>query len=777
MRHLHRMNLKIFALTMCVSLMTFKPILASGQNNLLDPNAPNASPTNEPYSTFRWGSKYRYGLRSTLVTSYLLGPDSKHNELLTILNSANYDASIAKAKMAQLWYTYGMLTRADVNRIVSQAEQGGTQSIYQPFRTYLHDSASNTQFINLMPASIYTYQPVDNHIQNGRFINYNKQFNAHRSVYNAAYGIPQNSIGAILSGYIAGIRSFEIDVLQTKDNKCAVIHDLVTNRLSGAFNYGPAYVENLNYSQIEPVSMSILNPLGEVPSAQSTPVKRIATIEDVYKFIKYLAPTITLYVDARNNSPACAINALKQFPEVKDNVVIKVYPFSLKAGAADLETEYAKVANLTAVSARQEIARINPNLLLVIGSAPTQASDLAQANQTQYNNVDYSKFLAATKYLPHARAGRGNDDCGVSFCSPPGTGTSPIPETIEARTWNTFQWMAGFYSIANPLVLQVSILPCVSCYVKEGRVNELSQIPLNNIMDMMVVDNIMYLHAMIKSVHPATNFWQYQNFKSNQNLPMSDMLAGTVYGMSDRFPDFSFLRDGKLRDFNYHMGGYAYEANDYAAQAMRSTKAIKERFELHDKYFGSSAAPMSYITTDLPEDLTAMYMGVSGYPDDLKYRTNGLIINNRTPSDIASYTLPDWVTHLFGDLYRQYGNQFLTNYGAAGKAKNDYDAISNSVHILQAAQNKNILISDTYLLSLLSAVDKQIYHNPMIGYDHPKLSTELSPITLNTALLQANNRMTLAAINANMMAGLMSSQYGYKFEYIEPPPYEPVAPD
>src|SRR6516164_3342648 len=134
--------------------------------------------------------------------------------------------------------------------------------------------------------------------------------------------------------------------------------------------------------------------------------------EHVLNFIHKYMPEMTVYIDARNNAPASVLEILHRHPEYVNNVVLKIYPFTLKGGGLDLVAVYAKVRNAKAgslavpfsiadytnkndagmVAAANELAKIKTNVLLALGSAGEQAQAGAEIATV---GVSYDDFNTA----------------------------------------------------------------------------------------------------------------------------------------------------------------------------------------------------------------------------------------------------------------------------------------------------------------------------------------------------------------------------------------------
>src|SRR5262249_2630379 len=127
-------------------------------------------------------------------------------------------------------------------------------------------------------------------------------------------------------------------------------------------------------------------------------VRGLMKTEEVLKFVMEVMPELTLYIDARNDSPISVIEFLKKYPNFRDRIVIKVYPFTLGEGAYGLVKKYAKRNGVSESQAEIDIKNINPNFLLALGGVAAQVNESVFSRA--YSNYWWSDFKSHLNWYP-----------------------------------------------------------------------------------------------------------------------------------------------------------------------------------------------------------------------------------------------------------------------------------------------------------------------------------------------------------------------------------------
>jgi hypothetical protein len=725
---------------------------------------PPAAAQNNPYRTNSWGGKFLYGGYSTLFSSHVMG--TKHRILIALLNNRVASESEIARRLRDFQNDYCSLTETQAKEILAYAQANRSNSIFQEERSAIFDDSQNKAFINKMPSN-KQLMPVDDMIQNGRYISDTFQYNTHRALANPSYGIPQNSLAAIVNAYVAGIRSVEFDVLETENANNVVIHDLTTNRLTGDFNSPPVYVDFNTYPNLEETNIDILNPLASSPSVQSTGVKNMLLTEVVLDFMHKYLPEMTAYIDARNNSPVSVIEIIKRKPELGYHVVTKVYPFTLNGGLNSLVKEYAKRKFMSETDAAREIATVKPNILLAMGSAATQANELASVGH--YSNFTWRIFQSdnVVKNLPFSR----KSDPTHSFNK---FNNQPIfnePELIqiEAMSYNLSKWAFDFFAATNVMVFQVNINPSLKNIVQTNNGAEFNAMPLGDKMLAAAIDNFITLYASIKGGQQPTITLSLPAGGS-QNLQTP--IANTVWGFSDRYPDYTFARQltsgginqDTIRDFLYSMEGTVYEKNDYSAKKMRSTKAVFDKIAEMEK----QGLKARYATTDLPTDLRLGAMGILGtlgLPADLRYRAGALIKPHFLPEDIPTYQRPNWTNRLYGNAAKGREQQFDADVDSLVKYKNtEIPRYQNAITAIATAKaDSNVVITNLFALNTLA-----------VG--QPVFAQDVSAAQLDHVLSILRTDLSDAQASLNLDLIHFKNTYGTDFIWEPEPPYFPEQP-
>lgn len=619
------------------------------------------------FSTTVWDGKFRYGAYSTLASTLMLR--AYYPSLIAELNSS-YIASVDYTKlMSYLKEHYASFRNLDFLRLAPSAHDG---NVFEPWRSIIPITRPevNRAFMKNMAAHA-ELKPVDNLIPNGQLVSTNMQYNAHRGAYDIGLGVPDNSLAAIVAAYLAGIRSVEFDVLQTTDSQSIVVHDLMTNRLNANYGSPAINVEKSTFADVGHTPTLILNPVGSAPGGAPTGIGMMMNTENVLDFIHKYMPEMVAYIDARNDSPAAVLEILHRHPEYVPNVVLKIYPFTLKSGGIGLVAAYAKVRNARLpgtfsisdytnkydpgiAAAAVELAKIRANVLLALGSAGEQAETELPEVGLQYDDFTQSTYISR---------------CGlVPFCTFPGSefGLTPYTEgkpftaddytAIDNRTYKMFKWAASFAGITNTVVLQINLLPSMQRMLSASQVD--AAMDKGAMIQAAANDNFVALYRAVTtgtnetSCLSSTLQIRVDDRSADQSTYLGCKWAHTVFGFSDRYEDYSLAQrktDGSVdsstvRSFLYKMDGTVYESNGFGAKKMRSSAAVAQMIaDLKAK-----AVPVQYVTTDMPEDLRTAAMGMLGpaggygLPADVDYRPGSVLKQSVTPADIPGFAPPAW---------------------------------------------------------------------------------------------------------------------------------------
>lgn len=601
------------------------------------------------YDTDKWTGKFRYGAFSTLISSHIMGTEFR--DLISGLSVPERNVDDLAPQIAAFQERYNSLTDDEIAEILRLAAADNTASIYEEERSIVSTIEQNDAFIQGM-ADHPELRPVDRLIQNDAFRADNFQFSAHRALYNNAYGIPQNSLAAIVNAYVVGIRNIEFDVLTTNDGVSVLIHDLVTNRLNGNYDSPGVFVERVDFDDLKDTAVDVLIPFGDTPETEQTGTTMIATAR-VLEFVHQLMPEMTLYLDARNDAPLAIIRMLSVNPRYRNNVVLKIYPFSLNGGRTHLVERYADIYHGgDQQAAAREIADVNPHTLLALGHVEMEADGCATRTGTM--DFDWATFQQYTNELPFSEKSILNFNVfhgNTVF-------TNKELAEIEWRTFLSFRWAMGLTGITNTLVFQMGALPSLKEIISVQNVEEYGLMSADADkkykISAAVHDNFLALFNLVKN----RDLMAHVDVPGTGARDLSDVVQSIKFGISDRFPDFSIANrvdgpgdvvdsDGML-NFNYSMLGTANRNQGYQAEKVRSTAAIMARIAELEQITDTEVI---YATTDLATDLRMAFMGLLGtndLPADLKYRASG-IIKERYELDPAEFELPDWTTHLGED--------------------------------------------------------------------------------------------------------------------------------
>ncbi|AHG22607.1 hypothetical protein Z042_02375 [Chania multitudinisentens RB-25] len=709
--------------------------------------------------TDAWGDHFKYGAYSTLIAGHILRTEFPHL-LVRLNNQPITDANLPEIKRQVQFYLkrYDSLPDWTIREILEFARNNRSASIFNEERSVILTDEQNQAFISAM-RSHPELRPIENLVSNDKFISTNFQFNTHRALYNNAYGIPQNSLAAILCAYAAGIRSIEFDVLETQEeprgNINVVIHDLSTNRLSGSFNLPPIYAERETYSYIQPTSIDVLNPLAATQSVENSGIKRLMKTADVLNFVRNVIPEVTLYIDARNDSPLSVIEILDNNPQYRDNIVLKIYPFTLDGGAYSIVQKFATRNNLAENTALKRLKEINPHLLLAMGGVAGQASEKAYV--AQYSNFNWSTLQSERQYFPFSRTSTLSKN---SF-----NGQTIFTEQqlldIESKTFNLFKWAMEFPAIGNVLVFQVTLVPSLKSLVDhqttQGAKDNFRDMPVDDRINSAAIDNFVVLYKRVMGQQLNTTI----DLGGSQSTYLRTELAPTVFGFSDRYPDFSLAnRDSSgtiiqssIRNFLYSMEGTVYINDSYAMKKMRSTEAVMEKYQ---EMKGEGLA-VQYATTDLPTDLRAAFMGILGkygLPKDLQYRASAIIKPRFTPSNLPGFSPPGWTTRMFGDAYKIDPTHFDSDLAAIKTLLNERATVIRSREAIITSRDRGAILTNTKALARLNQTE-------------PVVAADLAPTLVSNAL--ASITTELNTLNNN----LDSKRAAFESKYHVPAPTHP----
>ncbi|AUP76334.1 hypothetical protein CWS02_04935 [Enterobacter sp. EA-1] len=114
----------------------------------------------------------------------------------------------------------------------------------------------------------------------------------------------------------------------------------------------------------------MLDPTAETPQVTESGLRGLMRTEFVLQRVAALMPEITAYIDARNYSPVSMVSILKNNPNMVNNVVVKIYPFTMPGGVYDFLETYAQRYDISYEQAQREVASVNMNVLLAMGAFP-----------------------------------------------------------------------------------------------------------------------------------------------------------------------------------------------------------------------------------------------------------------------------------------------------------------------------------------------------------------------------------------------------------------------
>lgn len=691
----------------------------------LSPGATARPRSDNPYRTDAWGNKFPYAGYSTYLSSYLLWREFP--TLIALASDPRTPIDQLQRLIKAYRARYVGLTETEVRAALEFGRANRSLTIYEEERSAISTDPQNQAFMAGMKTHA-ELRPVDELIKDGKFQSDNLQMNVHRTLYNNAFLIPQNSMAGIINAYAVGIRSVELDALPTDDGVPVAIHDLVTNRLTGDFDAPPTYVGKSRFDQIEQTSFDVLNPMARTPAVQSTGVNRLMSIKRVLDIVTAAMPELTLYIDARNDAPIGLIRLLRDYPQYRDKVVIKVYPFAFPAGADGLIAAYADQYKLGRLQAQNEIAKINPNILLVLGSAASQATEkVGVGSLSTLSFEQWTNLSTVFPFVPGSKHSM-NSFNGIPIF------TDTELARIAGLSWIIARWGADFSAIANVMIYQVPVsVPSLTTIIRANDASAFNAMPVNARADAAVNDNFIALYHSIMA--GGTQIL----IARGGAVPLHRLIGGTRFGFADRFPDFALalrtngaINQASLKNFLYNMNGTVYTKCDY--QTRRSHSAGVDMQKLAE--LKNNGVRVSYITTDLPTDLRAGLMGMfgkDGLPTEINYRMGGVVKQRYNPThDLIRYRTPIWTTRLFGTIYATggYFESDLRELGDLSKKMRDY---ANGIAILDmVAANPSVPIVNRLALEFLGQ-GRPVPAEQIV----PKM-LEVARATLNTQLQQLN---------------------------------------
>ena len=566
--------------------------------------------------TDAWGDKFIYGAWSTLISSYLLGVEFK--DILPLMNDIHANSTQLRERIDAYIQRYQSLTEQEVKDIITYADNDMSGSIYEEERSVIATPEQNAMFMQAMHQHP-ELSPIDNILGESGFTSTNIQFNAHRSGYNHAFGIPQNSMAAVLNAYVAGIRNVEWDILTTTDGVSVVSHDLATNRLTGDYFNVRQMIEQSTYDQVRDTEYTVLNPLSAAPEYTSSGIK-LHTSADMMAFINEYTPEIVSYIDARNDAPIAFAQLLNSVPDYKEKAVIKVYPFTLGGGVDQFIDKYAtQYTSGDLEQAKQQLSDVNVLLVFTV----REFND----NVLDDTSLELQDLIDAG--IPYRV---GSTDSALQFDGQD-IFTEEQLESIQTKTQIAIEGIAGYAARMNVQVIQ---------YAAHWPLSLLTQNPVTD--DTRAIFNGLSDDRKLRAAVTANVTYLIDKIKTG-DLTATPSLEGRFddvsYGFSDRYPDYHFAeRDadgnaeqGTLNHYYYEVVRGKVEVKfSEGAVFMRDSHSLLGQLMSRNDY--------RYITTDLPTDLRLGYMGLlgkEGIPDRILYHPAGLIKERYNPEDLNGY--------------------------------------------------------------------------------------------------------------------------------------------
>ena len=621
--------------------------------------------------------------------------------LISLLNDPDANPHQVKLQIAAFKKRYETLYDYEISNILQFNINNRADTIFLSGNSIISDGYYTSMAPQFLEGMVKHPElaPVDFMIEDHKFRSENFQFNVHRSLYNSAFLIPQNSLAAVVNAYVVGIRSVELDVLSTKDNVPVIIHDLVTNRLEGNFAGPPELVEKHTYAELKDTKITVLNPLacpGDKECANSnhsTGVNHILPLAKVIATMNDAMPEMTLYLDARNDAPVSVLalfhgwkNTANPASAFVGHTVLKVYPFKLSQGAGQLAELFQQQVGLPSRNAALDaLQSLQPNLLLVMGGVPANGNELM--GQSGLSHFTFGGLEQIADKLPYARASKYPCQQGVAPKSCNNFNNSVIFTdnellTIEANTWKMVRWAADFSAYANVSIYQVAMLPSMVGLVDSGEAGKVTfeAMNQNEKQTSAAMDNFEAAYGLIMNGE-----FDIVLYSPDRNHLLSTRIAHTRFGLSDRYPDYQvahFSGDGDNRPKDdsisngfYSMLGTVYRKDDFGTRQSHSSAATLARIAELKTLWGIKAG---YMTTDLPVDLRAGQMGLlthDGKPIDINYRVGALVKPRFAPVNYAHTALSPWSVDLYGSYHLKYGNVFGTDMKSLSLAHKSYEEL------------------------------------------------------------------------------------------------------
>lgn len=619
-----------------------------------------------PFQTDAWDGKFLYGACSTLISSWVL----KENSFIIgwlqdpVAHADQLDEWLPKLRERYRHIQYPLFQEI----LASALGDGATSSIFDESRDFCRTDAQNAAFMEAM-RSHPELKPVDNFYDVGR--RYEPQFNVHRGLYHNAYGIPQNSVAAVFNAYLAGIRSVEFDVLETSDHVSIVLHDLVTNRLDGSFEAPPKFAKLWTFAQLRPTPLGILNPLALDPTVTPTEAANLISTRDLLWAVRRWMPELTLYGDARNSAPVSLLKLLHDEPDLRNGVVIKVYPYELGGGVYDVISEYARrYTSGDNDGAIKQVRAVNARFLLAMNSLASEVAervtkseliDLASTFNWETKVFSDSGETPLYTQIPYSTSSMLKPKSGApSYNRPWGQDLFTAAELrqIEGRTFLATHWAIDFSTLGRVCVFQIGLTPSLVGLIDADDRAALDAIPAHERQISAITDNFIATYMLTVG---ATTIDVILVDRTGHKRTLENRWNLAVFGTADRYPDFAFATrraDGSvdqssLVDMYYKMDGTVYKNEGYSAKLMRSTKAVNAAMKTWP-YMHKPLDCGGYITTDLPTDLRTLEMNLAGnddFPQWMDYRVGGVL---KAMYYTPGFEPQPWSTKLFGRLRRQH---------------------------------------------------------------------------------------------------------------------------
>lgn len=748
----------------------------------MDGNSKAGTELGAVQKTDAWGDKFVYGALSTLVSSAMLA--GKYRFLIKKL--ATPDATAADhAKMrslvGEMKAEYMAHTSADVEALYNKTV-ANPRTIYDARRS-VANLAGNGNFIPRMKDKAYAWlKPVDNVLSSTDF-KYTMQFNAHRGVYNEGLGIPRNTVASVVNGYVSGIRSIEFDVLETKSPEWTnvVVHDLNLNRLNGMYEDPPLEVSKHPYADLANQPIDLLNPIASAPSVLKTGLKGVMKTRDYLRNSLACTTGMTFYVDARNMAPVSFFKLLEDEVaggdklDMCNHVVTKVYPFELNGGTADIVQAFAaRYCSGSKTDARQRLTRLKPNVLLAIGGINSEVAETVfESMLDDYGSTEFSWKYFQQRVLPLLPYSTHNIDAAQNK-----VGGTPIfnltqLQNIEARSYMALKWITDFSAVSNVRVLQMAMLPSLQIIAKGNNTAEYNEMTdpakggkIEFAYVSAVTDNLVTFYQLVMKNTPGLSDISIRGANSTTLQACWDPVA---WGSSDRYPDFGVCKwnssapylpsDTSINHYYYGMPSTVTEYKTYSHYKMRNSKAIIEKIHEAKEQQG---LPFAYLTTDLPEDLRAELMkmtGIAGWHLPVKYRLGGMISRNTLPKEFSpsTFEVPTWTTSMFQATRDSNTTLFDESQASYKKALNDLTKSEKALAALKSyyrvSSKRPVVLVNPVVLQKLK-IEQVYWTEPLADSQYQSAESSLTnDIKMATEALKALELSFYAAFGVAIDGG------------------------